>query len=86
MKAFFVLTLALLMEGCAILPPVVPLEPIKPRMPADVRAVCDPLPGGLKAGMSMGDLYEYTDALIGLYGDCALRDAAKARWADSQGL
>ena len=55
-------------------------------MPADVRAPCDPIPQGFKPGMSMGDLYSFTDGLLDQYGECGLRDATKARWVTEQGM
>lgn len=80
------LALVLVLAGCAHNPPVPPIEPIKVRMPPDVRVPCDPLPTVFQLGMSMGDLYAAADALIGAAGECALRDAAKLRWVESQGF
>lgn len=81
----FSLLLVALLASCASVP-VVPLEPIKVRMPADVRVPCDLLPSSYPDGLSMGDLYSAHDALIDQAGECALRDAAKLRWVESQGL
>lgn len=79
------LLLSLLLAGCASMP-AAPLVPPKVRMPPDVRAPCDPLPSVYPDGMSMGDLYSAHNALIDQAGECALRDAAKLHWVESQGL
>lgn len=54
-------------------------------MPGAVRQKCDPVPKELKRGASMGDQTKAYDNLVGLYGECAERDAAKADWIASQG-
>lgn len=54
-------------------------------MPESVRQKCEPVPKELKRGASMGDLYKAHDNLVGLYGECVERDAAKADWIASQG-
>lgn len=54
-------------------------------MPESVRQKCEPVPKELKRGASMGELYKAHDSLVGLYGECAERDAAKADWIASQG-
>lgn len=54
-------------------------------MPGSVRQKCEPIPKELKRGASMGDQTKAYDSLVGLYGECAERDAAKADWIASQG-
>lgn len=46
---------------------------------------CDPVPAPPPRGANMGQLYTYTGDLIGLYGECATRDAGKYDWIKSQG-
>lgn len=55
-------------------------------MPESVRQKCDPVPKELsRERNSMGNLYTAYDNLVGLYGECIKRDAAKADWIASQG-
>lgn len=85
MKAIAILCAALL-AGCAhneVLPPVPPLP--QPKMPANVRATCEPLPPAPKRGSNMGHLYTFTGDVIALYDECAQRDRAKLEWAEKQG-
>lgn len=80
------LLLVLVLAGCAHKPEAPALPPLKARMPSDVRADCDPLPNPPPRGSTMGDLYGYTDELMSQYGECAMRDRAKRRWVESQGM
>ncbi|WP_441280545.1 hypothetical protein [Tardiphaga sp. 862_B3_N1_1] len=87
MKSLAIILAAVLLTGCgATSKKVVMLDPIKPRMPADVRQKCDPVPNAPPRGSSMGDLYTWSDSMVDLYADCALRDRAKLRWVESQGM
>ena len=54
-------------------------------MPGSVRQKCAPVPKELQHGATMGDQTKAYDNLVGLYGECAARDAAKADWIASQG-
>ena len=54
------------------------------KMPESVRQKCEPIPKSLQRGASMGNQTVAYDNLIGLYGECAQRDAAKADWISSQ--
>ena len=54
-------------------------------MPEDVRVRCDLIPESLQHSSHAGNVSNAYDELIGLYGECALRDAAKAKWIGSQG-
>lgn len=77
---------ALVLAGCGHMveaPPVDPLPP--PKMPANIRATCEPLPPAPKRGSNMGHLYAFTGEIIALYDDCAQRDRAKLEWAEKQG-
>lgn len=48
--------------------------------------VCDIVPDSPKRGKaSMGELYTFSDRMVALYGECALRDRGKYRWIKSQG-
>ena len=53
-------------------------------MPEAVRQKCDQIPKELQRGASMGNQTAAYNNLIGLYGECAQRDAAKADWISSQ--
>lgn len=53
-------------------------------MPEAVRQKCDQIPKELQRGASMGNQTTAYNNLIGLYGECAKRDAAKADWISSQ--
>lgn len=55
------------------------------KMPEAVRQKCEPIQKELQPGSTMGSQTVAFDNLIGLYGECAERDAAKADWISSQG-
>jgi hypothetical protein len=75
----------LALAGCGATMQTKFVEAPKTRMPENIRAACDPVPAPPDHGSSMGDLYSYTGSLIGLYSECAARNALKLDWAASQG-
>lgn len=85
MKSLIVLLACAALTGCATKPTVI-VDGVKPKMPADIRQPCDPVPAAPPRGSNMGNLYEWSDAMVDLYAECALRDAKKRAWADQQGL
>ncbi|WOL24242.1 hypothetical protein fHeYen801_032 [Yersinia phage fHe-Yen8-01] len=71
--------------GCGNTPrPQVTVDQAKPHVPESVRIVCDPVPED--PGTTMGSLYKAYSYLLGLYGECAVRDKSKADWIASQGM
>lgn len=54
-------------------------------VPADVKKECDPVPEAPARGSDFGALYQFATALVAKYGECALRDQAKANYITSQG-
>lgn len=84
MKHLTICLLAVLLTGCGAKYNYT-VDAAVNRMPESVRQKCDPVPKDLKRGASMGDQTKAYDSLVGLYGECAERDAAKADWIASQG-
>lgn len=86
MKTIALLAVAVVMAGCSSEPKYnFTVAEDKNTMPESVRQRCDPIPKELAHGASMGRQTAAYDNLIGLYGECAKRDAAKADWIASQG-
>lgn len=78
--------LAVALAGCATKTTFVPDgPPLVTKAPADVMVTCDPVPDPPAHGANMGALLEFSDSMIGLYGECAAHDADKAGWIKSQG-
>lgn len=46
---------------------------------------CDPVPDPPPKGSSFGQVYEFSNKMVGLYGECAVRDRGKYDWIKSQG-
>lgn len=84
MRALTICLLAVLLSGCGTTYKY-SVDAGTNTMPEAVRQKCDPVPKELKRGASMGDQTKAYDNLVGLYGECAERDAAKADWIASQG-
>lgn len=84
MKILTVCLLSLLLPGCGSIYKF-SVDEAANKMPEDVRQKCDPIPKELQRGASMGNQTMAYDNLVGLYGECAKRDAAKADWISSQG-
>lgn len=90
MKALTIGLLAVLLSGCGAKYNY-SVEAAVNKMPESVRQKCEPIDKKLvkKEGevdsVPMGDLLKAKDYLVGLYGECAERDAAKADWIASQG-
>lgn len=78
------LLLTLMLAGCGASAPKL-VEPPITQAPANVVVPCDPIPDPPGRGASMGQLYSFTGALIGLYGECAARDQGKLDFIKSQG-
>ncbi len=75
---------ALLLAGCGTTYHAQVVQPSNP-MPESVRAKCDLIPVELAHQAHAGNALDAYDSLVGLYGECALRDKAKADWISSQG-
>lgn len=84
MRTLAIGLLAVLLTGCGTTYKF-SVDEAKNTMPESVRQKCDPVPKELKRGASMGDQTKAYDNLVGLYGECAERDATKADWIASQG-
>lgn len=85
MRKVLIIAMGLLLAGCG--------TTYKPSVAADVAkldpaaaVVCDLVPAAPKRGEAdMGQLYTFADEMVGLYGECAIRDRGKYRWIKSQG-
>lgn len=84
MKYLTIALLAVMLTGCGAKYQY-SIDAAVNKMPESVRQKCDPVPKDLKHGATMGDQTKAYDNLVGLYGECAERDAAKADWIASQG-
>lgn len=84
MKILTVCLLSLLLPGCGATYKF-SMDEAANKMPEDVRQKCDPIQKELQRGAGMGNQTMAYDNLVGLYGECAKRDAAKADWISSQG-
>lgn len=85
LTACYCLAATLLLAGCGTTyqidatPPAAALDP-------SVSEPCDPVPDSPKRGKaSMGELYKFSDRMVALYGECAVRDLGKYNWIKSQG-
>lgn len=92
MKNAIIAMLVTLVAGCSSGPKYnVTVDAATTKAPEAVKVRCDPIDkkmvkrAGEKDSVPMGDLLKSNDYLVGLYGECATRDAAKADWIDSQG-
>lgn len=83
MKLLTACALAVLLSGCGTTYKF-NVSQDSNKMPESARQKCDPIPKELQRGASMGNQTVAYDNLIGLYGECAVRDAAKADWISSQ--
>ncbi|MNC63654.1 hypothetical protein D3C76_388880 [compost metagenome] len=80
------LAMAVILAGCSSAPKYnFTVDAATNKMPEAVRQKCEPIPKELEHGAAMGNQTVAFDNLIGLYGVCAERDAAKADWISSQG-
>ena len=83
MRTFSIVLAAIALGGCShtqvtVDAGVVPKDPL-------VQQACDPIPSTPPRGSSFGEVYTFSQAMVGQYGECALRDQAKAHWIESQG-
>lgn len=87
MRALLVLVAALVIVGCSSAPQYsFTVDSERDPAPESVKERCDLLPKEASGEAPMGNILRAYDSLIGLYGICAERDAAKANWITSQGL
>lgn len=85
MKVILLTATLLLLAGCGTTYDVKVNGDVAQLDPAQAE-VCSPVPlSPVKGKASMGELYTFSDAMIALYGECALRDRGKYRWIKSQG-
>lgn len=86
MKWMIIVAIAAILAGCSSAPKYnFTVDAAANKMPEAVRQKCDPIQKELGHDASMGNQTRAYDNLIGLYGECAKRDAAKADWISSQG-
>lgn len=87
MMKVMTIAMAVILAGCSSAPKYnFTVDEATNKMPEAVRQKCDPIPKELGQDASMGNQARAYDNLIGLYGECAKRDAAKADWIKSQGF
>ena len=79
------LAIALMLGGCTTTTYKVDVTADKVPFDKTVAQQCDPVPATPPRGSSFGTVYEFGNKMVGLYGECALRDKAKADWIKSQG-
>ena len=86
MRKVTLLALAAILAGCSSAPKYnFTVDAATNKMPEAVRQKCDAIPKELGPGATMGNQTVAYNNLVGLYGECAKRDAAKADWISSQG-
>ncbi len=86
MRKVTLLALAAILAGCSSAPKYnFTVDEATNKMPEAVRQKCDAIPKELGPGATMGNQTVAYNNLVGLYGECAKRDAAKADWISSQG-
>jgi|GEM_PF-4594700 hypothetical protein len=87
MKMIILAFMSIILSGCGTPVPHYNFAVDTPmqKAPADIKAKCDPVPKELQHGATMANQTTAYDNLVGLYGVCAQRDAAKADWLTSQG-
>lgn len=73
---------SLAVSGCAASTPNARVDASRSIAPANLTTTCDPLPR-LGKPAPMGALLEYSDMVVGMYGECARRDRAKAEYIKS---
>ena len=83
MKYLVLLIAAVALGGCGHIPVTVDAA-VVPRDPS-VQTPCDLVPPSPARGSSFGEVYTFSQTMVGLYGECALRDQAKGDWIESQG-
>lgn len=84
MRAIIALCAALALSGCGT---TYTYRLDQEKVPADplVSEVCPIVPDPPARGADFGEVYTFGQTMVGLYGECALRDRAKAKWIKSQG-
>jgi hypothetical protein len=76
---------AVLLAGCQNTPQAKPDDNVLPLDPT-VAQKCAIVPAAPPRDTAdMGQLLEFGDLMVGLYGECATRDAGKYDWIKSQG-
>lgn len=81
---YLALAIALMLGGCGTTYEVSVNED-KAKLDPSVAVPCDPVPATPPRGSSMGALYEFGNKMVGLYGECAIRDRGKYNWIKDQG-
>ena len=81
---YLALAIALMLGGCGT---TYEVRVDQDKVPLDkaVGEQCAPGPSTPARNSSFGTVYEFANKMVGLYGECALRDQAKANWIKSQG-
>lgn len=86
MKTILMLILAAALAGCGTTNTYkVTQQDDKVPVDPNVNATCDIVPDTPPRKSSFGTVYEFANKMVGLYGECAIRDQAKANWIKSQG-
>lgn len=84
MKTILAIVLAATLAGCGSSYKYTVADDKAPLDPA-VAEPCDLVPDAPARGLTMGQLYDFSNSMVGLYGECAIRDMGKYRWIKSQG-
>lgn len=78
------LAIALMLGGCGTTYQV-RVDADHAQVDPAVSEVCDLVPAPPPRNSSFGTVYEFSSKMVGLYGECAVRDRAKYDWIKSQG-
>ncbi len=82
-RAIMIVLCLVTLSGCGTLYQAMVAQPTN-LMPESIRQKCEPIPVELAHKAHAGNLMDAYDSLVGLYGECALRDRAKANWVGAQ--
>lgn len=86
MRKVLILAIALALPGCGATNTYKNyVQDDKNPVDPNVNVTCDLVPETPPRSSDFGEVYEFANDMVGLYGVCALRDKAKADWIKSQG-
>ena len=81
---YLALAIALMLGGCGTTYEV-RVDADQAKADRALTETCDIVPDPPSRGSSFGTVYEFGNKMVGLYGECAVRDRAKYDYIKSQG-